>query len=49
MKMKNKIDLYKIKFLKSALNHNGITNTNINVKPCKLETLKWNLVSIKMH
>ena len=36
IKMKNKIDMYKIKFLNSTLKHNVITNTNINVKPCKL-------------
>ena len=36
-KMKNKVDLYKIKSLNSALKHNVITNTDINVKPCKLE------------
>ena len=33
--MKNKTDLYKIKFVNSALKHNVITNTNINMKPCK--------------
>ena len=31
--MKNKTDLYKIKFVNSALKHNVITNTNM--KPCK--------------
>ena len=35
--MKNKIYLSKIKFLSSALKHNVITNTNINIKPCKLK------------
>ena len=33
--MKNKTDLYKIKFVNSALKHKVITNTNINMKPCK--------------
>lgn len=40
IKMKNTIDMYKIEFLNSALKHNVITNTNKNVKPCKLEL--WN-------
>lgn len=35
--MKNKTDLSKIKCLNSALKHNAITNTNINVKPYKRE------------
>ena len=35
--MKNKIDLYKIKYLNSALKLNVITNTSIDVKPCKLK------------
>ena len=37
IKMKNKIDLYKIKYLNSALKLNVITNTSIDVKPCKLK------------
>ena len=35
--MKTKTDLYIIKFLISALKHNIIANTSINMKPCKLE------------
>ena len=34
-KIEKKNDLYKIKFVNSALKHNVITNTNINMKPCK--------------
>ena len=33
--MKNKTDLYKIKFVNSALKHNIITNTYTNMKPRK--------------